>query len=125
MTQNGMRPIHPGEILREEFLSPLGMSALAYSLTAFGIGSLVDSGVRAEGVLAVGYCALGSAAGVTLFAVVGGLTGQPNVWTDDVARVIVVSSLFNTLLAPLALVALRWAEADSDARSGTGVRMVN
>ena len=29
-----MRPIHPGEILREEFLAPLGMSvnALAHSL---------------------------------------------------------------------------------------------
>jgi addiction module HigA family antidote len=27
--RNGMRPIHPGEILREEFLGPLGMSANA------------------------------------------------------------------------------------------------
>ncbi len=27
MTRNHMRPIHPGEILREEFLVPLGMSA--------------------------------------------------------------------------------------------------
>jgi addiction module HigA family antidote len=27
MTTNKMRPIHPGEILREEFLIPLGMSA--------------------------------------------------------------------------------------------------
>lgn len=26
---NGMRPIHPGEILREEFLIPYGMSAHA------------------------------------------------------------------------------------------------
>jgi addiction module HigA family antidote len=25
--QNAMRPIHPGEILREEYLLPLGMSA--------------------------------------------------------------------------------------------------
>ena len=24
---NGMRPVHPGEILREEFLLPLGLSA--------------------------------------------------------------------------------------------------
>lgn len=24
---NGMRPIHPGEILREDFLKPLGLSA--------------------------------------------------------------------------------------------------
>ena len=26
---NGMRPIHPGEVLREEFLIPLGLSAHA------------------------------------------------------------------------------------------------
>ena len=31
MTRNGMRPIHPGEILRQEFLGPLGMSAHALS----------------------------------------------------------------------------------------------
>lgn len=27
--KNGMRPIHPGEILREDYLKPLGMSANA------------------------------------------------------------------------------------------------
>jgi addiction module HigA family antidote len=30
---NKMRPIHPGEILREEFLVPVGMSADALALT--------------------------------------------------------------------------------------------
>ena len=29
MFQNGMRPIHPGEILREEYLQPMGLSASA------------------------------------------------------------------------------------------------
>lgn len=29
MTKNGMRPVHPGEILREDYLTPLGMSANA------------------------------------------------------------------------------------------------
>jgi len=29
MLKNGMRPVHPGEILREDFLIPLGMSANA------------------------------------------------------------------------------------------------
>ena len=29
MFKNGMRPIHPGEVLREDFLEPLGMSANA------------------------------------------------------------------------------------------------
>ena len=32
MASNTMRPIHPGEILREEFLAPLGMSANALAL---------------------------------------------------------------------------------------------
>ncbi|WP_179105581.1 HigA family addiction module antitoxin [Vreelandella utahensis] len=31
MTDNGMRPIHPGEILREEYLEPTGMSVNALS----------------------------------------------------------------------------------------------
>jgi addiction module HigA family antidote len=30
--KNGMRPIHPGEILREEFLLPLGVSAHALAM---------------------------------------------------------------------------------------------
>ena len=29
MVKNGMRPVHPGEILREEFMAPLGLSANA------------------------------------------------------------------------------------------------
>ncbi len=29
---NGMRPIHPGEILREEFMVPLGLSAHALAM---------------------------------------------------------------------------------------------
>lgn len=29
MYKNGMRPVHPGEVLREDYLVPLGMSANA------------------------------------------------------------------------------------------------
>lgn len=32
MTKNGMRPIHPGEILREEYLAPLGLNAHALAM---------------------------------------------------------------------------------------------
>ncbi len=31
MIKNGMRPVHPGEVLREDFLVPLGTSANARS----------------------------------------------------------------------------------------------
>lgn len=33
MFKNGMRPIHPGAVLREDFLKPLGMSANALAMT--------------------------------------------------------------------------------------------
>lgn len=32
MNRNGMRPVHPGEVLREEFLVPLGMTANALAM---------------------------------------------------------------------------------------------
>jgi len=32
MINNGMRPVHPGEVLREEFLVPLKMSANALAM---------------------------------------------------------------------------------------------
>lgn len=32
MRKNGMKPIHPGEVLREDFLKPLGMSARALAI---------------------------------------------------------------------------------------------
>ena len=36
MVKNGMRPIHPGEILREEYMTPLGLSANALA-NALGV----------------------------------------------------------------------------------------
>ncbi|HEY4316882.1 MAG TPA: HigA family addiction module antitoxin [Herbaspirillum sp.] len=45
-TKNGMRPIHPGEILREDFLAPAGMSAnalaIALHVPATRIGEIVN-----------------------------------------------------------------------------------
>lgn len=45
MIQSAMRPIHPGEILREDFLIPLGLSAnalaLALGVTAARINDIV------------------------------------------------------------------------------------
>lgn len=54
MHKRGMRPVHPGEVLREDYLEPLGMSAnaLANSLcvTAARINDIVRErrGVSAD-----------------------------------------------------------------------------
>jgi len=43
---NGMRPVHPGEILREDYLVPLGMSAHALSMALHIPASRVNEIVR-------------------------------------------------------------------------------
>jgi len=54
VTKNRLPPIHPGEILREEFLSPLGMSAnelaLALRVPATRINDIVNErrGITAD-----------------------------------------------------------------------------
>ena len=48
MPKNAMRPIHPGEVLREEFLGPLGLSAHALAqalrVPATRISDIVNEG---------------------------------------------------------------------------------
>lgn len=52
--KNGMRPIHPGEILREDFLAPIGMSvnalAKALSVTTARMNEIVreERGITPE-----------------------------------------------------------------------------
>ena len=44
---NGMRPIHPGEVLREEFLLPMGLSAHALSMAMHVPAPRINDIVRA------------------------------------------------------------------------------
>ena len=52
MVENGMRPVHPGEILRDEYLAPMGMSvhALAQALRvpATRLHEIVKNAVRSH-----------------------------------------------------------------------------
>ncbi len=43
---DGMRPVHPGEVLREEFLVPLGMSANALALALHVTAARINDIVR-------------------------------------------------------------------------------
>ena len=43
---NGMRPIHPGEILREEFMIPLGISSNALAIALHVPASRINDIVR-------------------------------------------------------------------------------
>jgi len=46
MFKNGMRPVHPGEILKEDYLVPLGLSARALAKAPHVPAPLVNDIVR-------------------------------------------------------------------------------
>lgn|SRR3989338_7002653 len=46
MSKNGMPPVHPGEILREDFLIPLNMSANALALALHVTPARINDIVR-------------------------------------------------------------------------------
>ena len=62
MFKNGMRPVHPGEVLREDYLKPLGMSAnalaKALSVPAPRINDVVRErrGVSADTAMRLARC---------------------------------------------------------------------
>jgi addiction module HigA family antidote len=67
MVKNGMRPVHPGEVLREDYLIPLGMSANALAkrlhVPASRINDIVleRRGVSADTALRLSRCFGGDA----------------------------------------------------------------
>jgi addiction module HigA family antidote len=67
MVKNGMRPVHPGEVLREDYLKPLGMSANALAkrlcVPASRINDIVleRRGVTADTALRLARCFGGDA----------------------------------------------------------------
>lgn len=46
--ENGMRPVHPGEVLREEFLTPLGMTPNALANVLRVTPARINEIVRGE-----------------------------------------------------------------------------
>jgi addiction module HigA family antidote len=48
MKKNGLRPIHPGEILKEDFLKPLNMSAHALAKALHVTPARINEIVREE-----------------------------------------------------------------------------
>ena len=67
MIKSGMRPVHPGEILREEYLVPLNMTANALSkklgVTASRVNEIVkeERGITPETALRLERCFGGDA----------------------------------------------------------------
>ena len=97
-------------LLADLFLqSPFGLSALAYSLVGFAVGSLQSGILRATWWIPVVTAAGASAAGIVLFGVLGAMVGQPDFVSPRLAIIAVLVGFMNAALAPAATRLVGWA----------------
>lgn len=89
--------------------SPLGLRALVFCLVGFVAGRYQASVTRSSRARLMATVAFATASGYGLLAVVGWVLGQRNMITDRLPLIIVVVSIFNAVLAPLAVRVVRWA----------------
>lgn len=97
--------------------TPLGLSALAWALTGYGIGVLEGGLLRSSRWIAPVLGGLGGLVGGTIFVLVGALVGQEQLFSAHAVRVVLIVSVYDALLAPFVFPLAGWALRDSRARA--------
>ncbi|WP_426572167.1 rod shape-determining protein MreD [Aquihabitans sp. McL0605] len=99
--------------------TPLGLSALVYTVVGYAVGVTTSGMVRTSRWGAPAVAAAGSAAGMVLYALVGALLGEPTLSGPSLATIVVLVAAVNAVLAPLAVRAMAWAKTDDRDRRPT------
>lgn len=89
--------------------TPLGLSALVFTLVGYATGVVAEGYVRATWWIPVLTVAVASAAGEVLFALTAAVVGTPGILTGHLATVAGVVAATNAALAPAGLRAAAWA----------------
>ena len=92
--------------------TPLGLSALVYSVVGYGAGVATSGMVRSSKWTGSAVAAIGSAVGMVLYALLGALLGMPTLSGPSLATIVVLVAAVNAALAPVAARALAWAKTD-------------
>lgn len=97
--------------------TPLGLTALVFTLVGYSVGAATASVVRSAPWIGPMVVMVGSAAGVLVHAVVAEVLGQAAFSGAPLTAIVVVVAAVNTVLAPVVVRALRWVRLDeTDAR---------
>jgi rod shape-determining protein MreD len=96
--------------------TPLGLSALVYALAGYASGTATATMVRASRWVPIAVAAIGSAAAMVVYAMVGALLGQATLAGPPLAAIVGFVAVLNAVLAPLAVRALRWTRTDDTDR---------
>lgn len=91
----------------------MGVSALAFALVGFGVGSLHESVMSMTRAMSVAVSAAASAAGVLLFAVLAQLLGQRTLTDPRLVAIVGIVAVLNAVLTVPVLALARRAEGDA------------
>ncbi|MCY4175292.1 MAG: rod shape-determining protein MreD [Acidimicrobiaceae bacterium] len=89
--------------------TPLGLAALTFAVVAYALGDLTEDLFHDTPARTLSLVFLGTAAMVSAYALLGTVIGQSGLLTDRLLSIVLVASLFNTVLAWPAAAAMRWA----------------
>jgi rod shape-determining protein MreD len=100
-------------LLTDLFLqTPLGLSALAFSLVAFAVGTVQSSVIRSAWWISPLTAFVASAAGIIVYALLGAIVGQGQFVRPVLLVVALAAGGVNAVLAPLIVKVMSWAMAD-------------
>lgn len=97
--------------------TPLGLSALTFTLVGFAAGGLQSGIIRSAWWIPPVTGFVGSVGGILLNAVLGAVLGRSHFVRLDVAIIAVGVGVMNAVLAPLVAAALSWGMSAGDERS--------
>jgi rod shape-determining protein MreD len=97
--------------------TPLGLSALAYCLVAFGVGAVSGNVIRAAWWIMPVTAFFGSVAGVVAYAFIGAVVGQSHLVRPSLAVTALGVALVNIPLSLAVGRAMTWAVGDTNQRT--------
>ena len=80
-------------------ITPVGLSALAYALTGYGVGLFQSGLIRESKGIALVLGGVGGLVGNLIFLLVGGLAGHEELFALHNIQVLIVASLYDALVA--------------------------
>jgi rod shape-determining protein MreD len=102
--------------------TPLGLSALSFAITGYAVGVFQAGVVRTTPWLAPVLGGVGGLFGGLVFLTAGAVVGQSGFLSFDSLKIVVISALFDALIAPLVFPIVRRAARREDTGATWRVR---
>ena len=98
--------------------TPVGLSALAFSLVGYVVGMIGEGVLRSAWWIPLTTALVATVAGEMLFAMAGAVVGESQLMRPHLAAVAAIAAVLNAVLAPLALRMMRWAVDGTGSAAG-------